>query len=154
MGRRSTEANEGLLAVDYSAFVPILVEGMNEQGRKLNALTDQVLKLEESDRDSHVHNTALREGMVPPDLSQGLRQDSPSPSSSRNDAMYVRQFDNQILGGEGDNQIPGGEREMWGGQEFECRSRITLLELEMQKIQTEVEALRQLLQIAGIASHD
>lgn len=161
---RSDKAeNDGLLAVDYPAFVPVLVEGINEQGRTLealrnslhesraengdcrtalkeherrvDALVDRVLELEHRDSDADIKSTALR----------GVdgRWQSFSQAASARRTRYVH----------GDWKTSKVEEDLSCCGSLEPDPRIEKLELEvqflekgLQTLNVQVQELRRLLE--------
>lgn len=125
--------------MDYSAFAPILVEGLKEQGKHLSSLTDRVLELEQRYDGSEIESTALREGHSSAgqqELSQPPASMLPSTASRRSEARSGQS-----------NGRTGGGGSVGGAAEVEYRSRIAQLELQVQE-------LRQLLETAGLVSRD
>lgn len=138
---RSSDSDD-LLAVDYPAFVPVLVEGVNEQGREIEVLSDRI---SQARRDSNVSNTGLEvklesltarvveleEGVNNRGQDTALREDEVDFRHSFNRAKDVGQFDIR-------HSRNGGKDNEGRGLECGCTTpdpRIGLLELQVQDLQ-------------------
>lgn len=158
---RSTDEKGGLLAVDYPAFTPLLVEGLNEHGRNLEDLTHRVIELEQRDDHVVIDNTALRER-------RGTQRGpcSSSPRNPWNEARRVRLFHHHMstdkTGDEEDGEsgsafsitrLLGLETQKVQALEVEVLA-LKKLEAEMRKLERELQELRHILLIAGIVARD